>query len=244
MDPAKRNIGMVFQNYAVFPNMTVEKNVAFGLKQRKLPKEEIQEKTDKFLKLMQIDQYRDRMPERLSGGQQQRVALARALAITPDVLLMDIRMKEMNGLEASKKILEEFPDAKILLLTTFSDDDYIVKALRIGTRGYLLKQDYDHIIPAIKAVFMGQTVFGSEIMQRLPQLLNKKPGFDRERYDISVKELAIIQGVAEGLSNREIAEALYLGEGTVRNYLSTILNKLNLRDRTQLAVFYLTVMSS
>ncbi len=162
----------------------------------------------------------------------------------PDVLLMDIRMKEMNGLEASKKILEEFPDAKILLLTTFSDDDYIVKALRIGTRGYLLKQDYDHIIPAIKAVFMGQTVFGSEIMQRLPQLLNKKPGFDRERYDISEKELAIIQGVAEGLSNREIAEALYLGEGTVRNYLSTILNKLNLRDRTQLAVFYLTATSN
>ena len=89
MDPAKRNIGMVFQNYAVFPNMTVEKNVAFGLKQRKLPKEEIQQKTQKFLKLMQIDQYADRMPERLSGGQQQRVALARALAITPDVLLMD-----------------------------------------------------------------------------------------------------------------------------------------------------------
>ena len=89
MDPAKRNIGMVFQNYAIFPNMNVEKNVAFGLKNRKLPKEEIQSKTDQFLKLMKIDEYRDRMPERLSGGQQQRVALARALAITPDVLLMD-----------------------------------------------------------------------------------------------------------------------------------------------------------
>ena len=89
MDPAKRNIGMVFQNYAIFPNMNVEKNVAFGLKNRKLPKEEIKSKTDQFLKLMKIDEYRDRMPERLSGGQQQRVALARALAITPDVLLMD-----------------------------------------------------------------------------------------------------------------------------------------------------------
>ena len=89
MDPAKRNIGMVFQNYAIFPNMNVEKNVAFGLKNRKLPPEKIREQTDKFLKLMQIDQYRDRMPDRLSGGQQQRVALARALAITPDVLLMD-----------------------------------------------------------------------------------------------------------------------------------------------------------
>ena len=101
MDPAKRNIGMVFQNYAIFPNMTVEKNVAFGLKNRKLPKDVIEEKTDQFLKLMKIDEYRDRMPERLSGGQQQRVALARALAITPDVLLMD---EPLSNLDAKLRV--------------------------------------------------------------------------------------------------------------------------------------------
>lgn len=101
MDPAKRNIGMVFQNYAIFPNMTVENNVAFGLKNRKLPKEEIASKTDQFLKLMKIDEYRDRMPERLSGGQQQRVALARALAITPDVLLMD---EPLSNLDAKLRV--------------------------------------------------------------------------------------------------------------------------------------------
>lgn len=166
-------------------------------------------------------------------------ALRLYTTLEPDILLMDIRMREMDGLEASRKILQEHPDAKILLLTTFSDDEYIVKALRIGTRGYLLKQDYEHIIPAIKAVSMGQTVFGSEITQKLPELLGRKTAVDFSAYGISEKELEIIRGVAEGLSNREIAEALYLGEGTVRNYLSTILNKLNLRDRTQLAVFYL-----
>ncbi|MGP1419796.1 MAG: ABC transporter ATP-binding protein [Sphaerochaetaceae bacterium] len=101
MDPVNRNIGMVFQNYAIFPNMTVEKNVAFGLKNRKLPKEDIKATTDQFLRLMKIEEYRNRMPERLSGGQQQRVALARALAITPDVLLMD---EPLSNLDAKLRV--------------------------------------------------------------------------------------------------------------------------------------------
>ena len=89
MDPAKRNIGMVFQNYAIFPNLTVRKNIEFGLRNRKLPKEEVRAQAEKFMHLMHVDEYADRLPDRLSGGQQQRVAIARALAITPDVLLMD-----------------------------------------------------------------------------------------------------------------------------------------------------------
>ena len=116
----------------------------------------------------------------------------------PDVLLMDIRMKNMNGLEAATEILYAYPAANILLLTTFLDDEYIVKALRIGAKGYLLKQDYA----------------------------------------INEREKEIIRLIAGGNSNKEIAAELYLSEGTVRNYLSSILDKLQLRDRTQVAVFY------
>ena len=157
----------------------------------------------------------------------------------PDLLLLDIRMKDMSGLDAAQQILQKHPSARILLLTTFSDDEYIVKALRIGTKGYLLKQDYAHITPAIRAVYDGQTVFGNEIVQRLPDLLQKKETVDFRKFDLSEKEVDIIRLVADGLSHTEIAEALCFGEGTVRNYLSTILNKLNLRDRTQLAIWYL-----
>lgn len=156
----------------------------------------------------------------------------------PHVLLMDIRMKEKSGLDASAEILEEFPDAKILLLTTFSDDEYIVKALKLGAKGYLLKQDYASILPALEAVCSGQTVFGTEIMSRIPELIHSGSSFHYEDYDISRRELEIIRLIADGLSNKEIASQLFLSEGTVRNYLSSILDKLQLRDRTQVAVFY------
>ena len=156
----------------------------------------------------------------------------------PDVLLMDIRMKEKSVLDASAEILEEFPDAKILLLTTFSDDEYIVKALKLGAKGYLLKQDYASILPALRAVYSGQTVFGQEIVSKIPDLIQKKENFDYSVCEINEKEKEIIRLVANGYSNKEIAAEMYLGEGTVRNYLSAILDKLQLRDRTQVAVFY------
>ena len=101
MEPSKRNIGMVFQNYAIFPHLTVRDNVAFGLKQRKVAKEELEARTDEYLRLMQIDQFADRKPDQLSGGQQQRVALARALVINPDVLLMD---EPLSNLDAKLRV--------------------------------------------------------------------------------------------------------------------------------------------
>lgn len=171
-------------------------------------------------------------------GYSGREAIALYKKHEPDVLLMDIRMEEINGLEAAESILKEYPNARILILTTFSDDEYIVKALSIGAKGYILKQDFEGIVPALKAVYGGQSVFGGEIVGKLPVLMQSKEEFHYSQYDINEKEQAIIELVAEGLSNKEIAEKLFLSEGTVRNYISVILEKLALRDRTQLAVFY------
>ena len=175
-------------------------------------------------------------------GSDGKEAIALYERYRPDVLLMDIRMKDMSGLDASREILKAYPQAKILLLTTFSDDEYIVKALKYGVKGYLLKQDYNSILPALQAVHTGQTVFGTEIISKLPGLLQEKKVYDWEAHEISEKELQVISLVAEGMSNREIAAELYLSEGTVRNYISNILEKLELRDRTQLAVYYLNAV--
>ena len=156
----------------------------------------------------------------------------------PDILLMDIRMDGMTGLEAGELILAKDGDARILYLTTFLDDEYIIKALKIGAKGYLLKQAFESIVPALKAVYSGQSVFGDEIVTKIPMLLGGEATVDFSAYSISERDLEIIEGVAQGLSNREISETLFLSEGTVRNYISNILDKLELRDRTQLAIFY------
>ena len=173
------------------------------------------------------------------SGKNGKEAISLYTSLDPDILLMDIRMEEMDGLAASKEILSRYPQARILLLTTFLDDEYIIQALKLGAKGYLLKQDYNSIIPALKAIYSGQTVYGSEITAKLPGLLTNQKSFPWEDYHINPRELEVIDLVAQGLSNKEIAGKLYLSEGTVRNYLSTILEKLELRDRTQLAVFYL-----
>ena len=160
--------------------------------------------------------------------------------LKPDVLLMDIRMNGMSGIEAGEKILAGYPDARILYLTTFSDDEYIIKAVLMGAKGDILKQDFESICPALETVMNRQTVFGSDVASKLPELLTNHSSFDFDHYGIVEKEQEIIEQVAKGLSNKEIASLLYLSEGTVRNYISTILEKLSLRDRTQLAIFYYT----
>lgn len=155
----------------------------------------------------------------------------------PDILLMDIRMGEgENGLAAGARILAAHKDARILFLTTFADDDYIIEALRIGAKGYLLKQNYESIVPALRAVFAGQSVFGEDIVAKIPTLFGAKPDFSG--YGLTEKDTELLELISEGLSNREISAKLFLSEGTVRNNVSALLIKLNLRGRTQLAVFY------
>ena len=156
----------------------------------------------------------------------------------PDVLLMDIRRNVMTCIAAAREIRRKHPDAKILFLTTFSDDEYIIDALNIGAKGYILKQDFESILPALHAVENGQNVFGNEIISKIPDLIASRQQFSYSDYGINAKELRLIEYIAKGMSNKEISECLYLSEGTIRNYLSVILDKLELRDRTQLAIFY------
>ncbi|MEN6316081.1 MAG: response regulator transcription factor [Clostridiaceae bacterium] len=171
-------------------------------------------------------------------GNTGRQAVELFMELKPDVLLMDIRMDGMTGLEAADAIMAKEKNARILFLTTFSDDEYIVKAFQIGAKGYILKQNFESIIPSVKAVFMGQRVFGDEIIAKVPVFKHDNGKADINSFSLSDKEMEIITQVANGLSNKEISDTLYLSEGTVRNYISVILEKLRLRDRTQLAIFY------
>ena len=155
----------------------------------------------------------------------------------PDVILMDIRMGEFTGLDAAEEILKSDKNAKILFLTTFADEEYIARALRLGAKGYLLKQNFDSIVPSIIAVMNGQRVFGDEIISKLPDIYSTSiPNFSN--YGLTDRETEVVTKIADGLSNKEISDILFLSEGTIRNYISVILEKLNLRDRTQIAIFY------
>ncbi len=156
----------------------------------------------------------------------------------PDIALFDIRLGDNNGIDAAENILSDYPNAKIIFLSTFSEDEYILKAVSIGAKGYIIKHDIDTIISSLKSVHNGQVVFAKEVYEKLPTLLKKSKKAHQEQLDFTEVQLEILEHVALGLNNKEIAEKLFLGEGTVRNYISSLLTKLDLRNRTELAIYY------
>lgn len=166
--------------------------------------------------------------------------------LRPDLLVLDIRMEPVGGIEACRQIMAFDPEAKVLFLTTFPDEEYIVEALRLGAKGYLMKSSAESIVPALRAVAQGQRVFGNEIVAKMVMSASRQPDSPdlaeaRARSifrELTPTEWQLVQLVAQAKNNKEIASSLHFSEGTVRNYLSTILNKLDMRDRTQLAVSY------
>lgn len=176
-----------------------------------------------------------------------KMALEQCHIHHPDLVLMDIRMPGTDGVLGTMLIKQYDPNIKVVILTTFKDDDYIKEAVRYGASGYMLKnQSAQQLIDGLRAISKGHVVFEREVASVLSHLLqepetahvqkvNHPPGHDT----LSERELHILRLVADGLSNREIAAQVFLSEGTVRNYITNLLDKLQLRDRTQLAIYYL-----
>ena len=181
--------------------------------------------------------------------------------IHPDILLLDVQMRPKDGLAAGREILADDPRARIVYLTTFADEDYIVQALRLGARGYLIKEQAVTIAPALRAIMDGQIVLGDEVIEKFPHVMLQGERDERLATpsisddppatilasssigpaaipSLTDREAKIVALIAEGLDNKTIAGALFISEGTVRNHISDILSKLNLKNRTQLAIHY------
>jgi len=172
----------------------------------------------------------------VSNGQE---AYRFCLKEKPDVVLMDVRMPVMDGVLGTKLIKENFKDVKVIILTTFRDDEYIREAIKNGAEGYILKnQSSDSIIDCLRTVHKGNAVFQKDIAEVLTSMMEKEKK-RKPDVDLTARETEVLKLISEGLSNKEISAKLYLSEGTVRNYVTALLEKLDLRDRTQLAIYYL-----
>ncbi len=166
-------------------------------------------------------------------------AIAIVEALQPDVVLMDVRMPIMDGVAATKIMGQRFPQTKVLILTTFDDDEYVAQAIRFGASGYLLKDTpFEELTQSIRLVHKGYTHLGPGLASKMMAAAIAPPSNRLAQWnELTPREQEILQLIGTGASNREIAEALYISEKTVRNHVTNLLSQLGLRDRTQAAIF-------
>jgi len=169
-----------------------------------------------------------------------REAVEKTRTHKPDVVVMDIRLKGGSGIEACQEITSQFPNAKVIMLTSYAEDEMLFSAIRAGAAGYVLKQiGGDDLVRAIESVGRGEALLDPAVTQRVFQEVRKAAREEEASAfaDLTQQEMHVLQLVSEGRTNRQIAEMLYLGEGTVRNYVSSILSKLNVRNRAEAAAY-------
>lgn len=180
------------------------------------------------------------------NGQQ---ALTQVEILNPDIVLMDVRMPVMDGVAATRLICQQFSKTKVLVLTTFDDDDYVSRAMRFGAKGYLLKDTHsEDLAQAIRLIYKGYTQMGPGLLEKAiatpaPSIPPAPTHLPPELAGLTAREREVLCLIAAGASNREIAQSLYISERTVKNHVTRILSQLNLRDRTQAAMFASTFLS-
>ncbi len=168
-----------------------------------------------------------------------KIAVDRSLELKPDVVLMDVRMPVMDGVAAIRLLARQAPQIKVLVLTTFDDDEYVIQAMSYGAKGYLLKDTpSEELAQAIRAIHQGYTQLGAGLLEKvIVAMPHPEVKTSPELETLTPREKEVLQLIASGYNNREIAQQLYITERTVKNHVNSILRRLNLRDRTQAAIF-------